>query len=345
MAVDGLGTDPLGELRVLADEGLLELGQNSLFVLRERHWPSPLGPGRSAAATTNCLQPHRTLVARLRRPHRAHSTAASPVRRTPPERSLAAPQAALATAAAGTAARPGAPIAAPNTAAMASAATTGDRVLTTQKWIRTSWVLARANQTPRTSRIPVSDQPDVPRRFAAGSGVAWLIAGVIWHRHRAAPSRRSALAPAIVPLPRGLRVGRPAPRMWRRPMAGRPPVRDGRRSVTVAGTRTVRTTKVSRSIPTARPNPTASIGLPPGWRAETTANTAKVPASTRPAEVTVDPVAPTASTTASRSGQPGRLLPDPGHDEDVVVLAQRQQEDEHEERQDEGQHPPGPRCR
>jgi hypothetical protein len=73
-------------------------------------------------------------------------------------------------------------------------------------------------------------------------------------------------------------------------------------SVTVAGTSTVRTTKVSRRIPTASPKPTDSMELPPGWRAEITANTAKVPASTSPAEVTVDPVAPTAFTTAWRSG-------------------------------------------
>ena len=56
------------------------------------------------------------------------------------------------------------------------------------------------------------------------------------------------------------------------------------------GTSTVRTTNVSMMTPTARPMPTSRIWLPPEPRPPTTANTANVPASTRPAEVTVVPV-------------------------------------------------------
>ena len=60
---------------------------------------------------------------------------------------------------------------------------------------------------------------------------------------------------------------------------------------------------VSISTPRASPMPTSTIWLPPDWRPPTTANTENVPASTRPAEVTVVPVAPTARLTASRSGR------------------------------------------
>jgi len=73
-------------------------------------------------------------------------------------------------------------------------------------------------------------------------------------------------------------------------------------STTVQGTSTVRTTNVSMMTPTARPTPTFTICDPPELRAPTTANTANVPASTRPAEVTVVPVTPSARATASRSG-------------------------------------------
>ena len=39
VAVDGLGADALGELGVLTDEGLLQLRQDPLLMLRERHGP------------------------------------------------------------------------------------------------------------------------------------------------------------------------------------------------------------------------------------------------------------------------------------------------------------------
>ena len=60
------------------------------------------------------------------------------------------------------------------------------------------------------------------------------------------------------------------------------------------GTSTVRTMKVSISTPSARPTPTSRIWLPPEPRPPTSANTANVPVSTSPAEVTVVPVAPSA---------------------------------------------------
>ena len=47
----------------------------------------------------------------------------------------------------------------------------------------------------------------------------------------------------------------------------------------------------------------AARRLPPEPRPPTRANTANVPASTSPAEVTVVPVAPSARLTASRSGR------------------------------------------
>ncbi len=59
---------------------------------------------------------------------------------------------------------------------------------------------------------------------------------------------------------------------------------------------------MSITTPRARPTPTSRIWLPPDPRPPTTANTANVPASTMPADVTVVPVAPTARLTASRSG-------------------------------------------
>jgi len=74
-------------------------------------------------------------------------------------------------------------------------------------------------------------------------------------------------------------------------------------SATVEGTSTVRTTKVSSRMPTARPKPIASIWLLPGPFRPEMARTANVPARTRPAEVTVGPVAPTARITASRNGR------------------------------------------
>src|SRR6185369_9488183 len=73
-------------------------------------------------------------------------------------------------------------------------------------------------------------------------------------------------------------------------------------STTVHGTSTVRTTNVSMMTPTARPTPTFTICEPPEPRPPTTANTANVPASTRPADVTVVPVTDSARDTASRSG-------------------------------------------
>ena len=113
----------------------------------------------------------------------------------------------------------------------------------------------------------------------------------------------------------------------------------------MAGTRMVRTTKVSRSTPTARPNPIALIWLPPGPDAAGDREDGEGPGQdqagggdrrSRRADGLDDRLA---------ERPLGRLLPDPGHDEDVVVLAQRQQEDEHEERQDEGHARPRRRCR
>jgi hypothetical protein len=73
-------------------------------------------------------------------------------------------------------------------------------------------------------------------------------------------------------------------------------------STTVQGTRTVRTTNVSIRMPTASPTPTSRTCEPPEPRPPTTANTANVPASTRPAEVTVVPVTAMARATACRNG-------------------------------------------
>ena len=66
---------------------------------------------------------------------------------------------------------------------------------------------------------------------------------------------------------------------------------------------TVRTRKVSIKMPRASPAPIAwnwpALAPPP----ETISSTPKVPARTRPAEVTVGPVAPMALAIAWRSGR------------------------------------------
>ena len=73
-------------------------------------------------------------------------------------------------------------------------------------------------------------------------------------------------------------------------------------STTVDGTSNVRTRKVSIRTPSARPAPTSRNWGDPCW-APTMAKTAKVPPSTRPADVTVVPVAVSAWLTASFSGR------------------------------------------
>ncbi len=73
-------------------------------------------------------------------------------------------------------------------------------------------------------------------------------------------------------------------------------------STTVEGTSSVRTRKVSIRIPSASPSAMSRNWLPPAPPPATMPNTTKVPASTRPAEVTVVPVNPIALTTASRNG-------------------------------------------
>ena len=66
---------------------------------------------------------------------------------------------------------------------------------------------------------------------------------------------------------------------------------------------------------------------------DTVVGTAKVPASTSPAEVITPPVA----ASPMRAPPPGPDLPgfleDPGHEEDVVVDPECDQEDEYEERE------------
>ena len=75
------------------------------------------------------------------------------------------------------------------------------------------------------------------------------------------------------------------------------------RRTTVEGTRTVRTTKVSRRTPIASAKPISRTPAPVGPAPPTMASTANEPASTRPAEVTVGPVMPTARMTAGLSGR------------------------------------------
>src|SRR6266487_5254137 len=73
-------------------------------------------------------------------------------------------------------------------------------------------------------------------------------------------------------------------------------------STTVDGTSRVRTRNVSIRTPRARPAPTSRNWVDPCW-APTMAKTENVPPSTRPAEVTVVPVATIARLTASLSGR------------------------------------------
>ena len=101
-------------------------------------------------------------------------------------------------------------------------------------------------------------------------------------------------------------------------------------STTTDGTSRVRTKKVSSRMPAASPTPISTI-----WVLPVAVSTPKVPARIRPADVTVVPVASTARRTADPDGGVVGLLADPGHHQDVVVLAQRHDEDEHEEGQDE----------
>ena len=68
------------------------------------------------------------------------------------------------------------------------------------------------------------------------------------------------------------------------------------------GTRRVRTKNASMRMPSAREPRISAYTRPPGSPASTTAKQPNVPARTSPAEVTVEPVRPRASFTASRSG-------------------------------------------
>ncbi len=158
-------------------------------------------------------------------------------------------------------------------------------------------------------------------------------------------ARRCAAPPRPVPWGRhraGRHPGR-RPRRAHRPRDGRPArlSRDGHQfhrpsSTTVHGTSTVRTTNVSIMTPRARPTPTSRIWEPPEPLPPTTANTANVPARTRPAEVTVVPVTAIARAHRLPERHMVRFLPDSGHHQDVVILPERQQEDKQQERQDEG---------
>ena len=58
-----------------------------------------------------------------------------------------------------------------------------------------------------------------------------------------------------------------------------------------------------------------------------------MPARTAPAEVITPPVAASPVTRAGPGALPLRLLPHPGHQEDVVVDAECDEEDEHEQRE------------
>ena len=104
--------------------------------------------------------------------------------------------------------------------------------------------------------------------------------------------------------------------------------------ITVAGTSRVRTRNVSIRIPAARPRPIARTWLASAPELATV-STMNVPPRISPAEVTVEPGPPDRLDHRVAQRKPPRLLADPGHDQDVVVLAEREQEHEHQERQDE----------
>ena len=93
-------------------------------------------------------------------------------------------------------------------------------------------------------------------------------------------------------------------------------------------TRIERTRNVSSSTPNATAKPISArntIGSTP--------STTKVAASTSPAEVITPPVTASPRRMPSRVPCCERLLPHPGHQEDVVVDAQRDQEHEREQRE------------
>ena len=71
-------------------------------------------------------------------------------------------------------------------------------------------------------------------------------------------------------------------------------------------------------------------------RIGSTASAAKVAASTMPALVMTPPVTARPARMPGRVAPPGGLLPDPGHEEDRVVDAERDEEDEPVERRSSG---------
>ena len=99
----------------------------------------------------------------------------------------------------------------------------------------------------------------------------------------------------------------------------------------IAGISSARTTKVSRRTPIATVAP-IWISSSSGSRVRV----AKVPARISPAPVTTPPVATSARSVPSRVPWTRRLLAHPGHQEDVVVDAERDQEDEGEQGEVEG---------
>ena len=104
--------------------------------------------------------------------------------------------------------------------------------------------------------------------------------------------------------------------------------RTGRRAAARApGTSTVRTTSVSSSTPMQM--------IVPSWASTTsgsTPRTAKTAASRMPALVMTPPVAVSARSMPSRVPCSARLLAGPGDQEDVVVDAERDQEQERQQR-------------
>ena len=93
-------------------------------------------------------------------------------------------------------------------------------------------------------------------------------------------------------------------------------------------TSTDRTMIVSSSTPNATAKPSSArntIG--------SVASAANVPASTNPAEVMTPPVAARPIRAPRRVPMLQRLLADPGHQEDVVVDAERDEEHEREQRE------------
>ena len=95
-----------------------------------------------------------------------------------------------------------------------------------------------------------------------------------------------------------------------------------------AGTRNVRTTSVSSSTPNATANPISARNT-----SGSTPRTENVAASTTPAEVMTPPVTVSPRRMPRRVPLSQRLLAHAGHQEDVVVDAERDEEHEREQRE------------